>query len=802
MDQISLLKPPDWSLFIGEAGRFLVLTSVALFSLSFLAGAFGKVAPRWQKAASITFILGCTTLLLTFVCLASLFAFNRLEYQYVWKHSDNETALAYRIAGLWAGQEGSFLLWAAAAAMFGIIAMRGAEKYRRWFTATYALFLAAVSGILAYESPFVLNLSQGRPVVPADGLGLAPALQNYWVLIHPPTIFLGFGSLTVLFAYAVAAMIEKDLDHWILIVRPWASVALGLLGLGLCMGGFWAYETLGWGGFWMWDPVENVSFVPWCLTAAFVHGLNVQTSRHRWKFSNLMLAGLPFVAFVYGTFLTRSGLLADASVHSFAEMDASALKLLVTLMGGATLGFFALWAKTLFQAKETAPAVDATGIFQREGFVRTGVWLLVGLAISTLIGMSVPLLKVITGSKSAVVEEHTYHLVLSWMFVPLMIILALTPFVTWRGIGIRELGARFYTMFCVVFALLGAMLLAIAVTPFSRIANLGSTVGFPAGLEVPGLPWIMFLVGICLLAIVSACWRMIELRVGKKIHFAPHLTHVGFAILMIGLIVSRGLERQGEATVVAGHPGRVMNYEVVYKGQTSTRYDRSNKAIFNIYDMSGSLKTPLFVATPGLYYVPADANSDEESAQVWPFIQRFLFHDVYISMRPPQSELAQSVTLKLGETQFIAGFAVTYLGPSEEGMGEGMKLGARLRVAAHGPSRQIVPMMEMASGGKLLQHPANLDSQVLVSVQSFDAAAHTVTLQPALASPIFSIQIFNKPLTGLVWLGTFLMTLGAFLTAVLRRRVAPTPVAHPRREKEPTHEVGPAVSVPVPSLRR
>ena len=350
-DTSNLVTPPNWSLWTGDLGRYAILLAALLFTLAVIGW---LLAPRFtllRKASGIALNAGVLCLFTAFVSLGILFAQNRFEFAYVFQHGDITNALQYRIAGIWSGQQGSFLLWACAAGLFALVTARGTQKFRRWYSVAYGTFLAGLAGILAFESPFELNNVGGLTVVPPNGVGLAPSLQNYWVTIHPPTIFLGFGALTVMFAYAFAAMMEQDTKSWLPLVRPWALVAVSLLGLGLCMGGFWAYETLGWGGFWMWDPVENVSFVPWCLSIAFVHGIIVQSAKGTKRTANLLMGGLPFLTFMYGTFLTRSGFLADASIHSFAEMNRSALRLLIGLMAIAYISFFGMLILRSVQAR-------------------------------------------------------------------------------------------------------------------------------------------------------------------------------------------------------------------------------------------------------------------------------------------------------------------------------------------------------------------------------------------------------------------------------------------------------------------
>lgn len=771
---MSSFDPPQWSLMLGDMGRALVILTTVVFALALVASALGAKNRVADLAGRYLFIFGALGILGIFTILGSLFVNNRFEFEYVWGHADTTNSIPYRIAGIWSGQQGSFLLWGLCAAVFGVIVAHGAGKFRRWFTIIYSAFLGSITGILAYESPFRLNMMNGKPFTPEEGVGLAPSLQNYWVIIHPPTIFLGFGSLTAVFALAFAALALRDYEGWIPVVRPWSIVSTTLVGLGLCMGGFWAYETLGWGGFWMWDPVENVSFVPWCFMAAFVHGVLVQSVRKRWQFTNLILAGLPFLAFMYGTFLTRSGVLADASVHSFAEMDRSALKILMGLMIIMVTGFMGMWIWRLVQDRKANAAVDDSHGWNRESFYRTSILLLMGLGTATLIGMSVPLIMALQGQKPKVVEERLYHSVVPWMFVPIMIVLAIAPFVSWRGMKGSDLFKRFYTIFCITIGLTGTLMLGLVATPLGKIADLTKMTAFPGGLEVKGLGWILFLVSVCILAIVGNIWRILELRKAQKLGWGAFVSHMGLCILMAGLIISRGFERHGEAVVMENHPGQLLTYTVKYKGMTSTLMDRNNKILFDVYDAHGGTK-PLFTIAPGYYNVPGE--NGMSNPMVWPDIKHFAFHDFYFTLNPPQTESSDPISFEKGESKTIGGAVFTFLGMDRQGEAgvAGTRFGARFKVSFNGTTKEIMPQMELGMDGPPVNHDADLDDTVKVGLTSMNAASGGATIQLSTGSLMYPVEVYHKPLTILVWLGTGIMTLGGFMSALYRRnrRVKP-----------------------------
>ncbi|MBM3496814.1 MAG: cytochrome C assembly protein, partial [Armatimonadetes bacterium] len=350
-----------------EPGRIAVLVglvaSVAAFALYLRAGRGGRRpgAPPATRLARLSLLtslrspLAWARLANRLAAAASVFCFGwlmylvaskRFEYRYVFDYTSADLEGAFLYSATWAGQEGSFALWAALTGLIGVLVAWRARDWESRVMPVYLTSMIALFAIMHWLSPYVVmppetgarppDLPPGAvwppPWPPLDGNGLNPSLQNIWMAIHPPTIFFGFASLAVPFAYAIATLIWRSYDRWTRHVAPYVLLTVATLGAGLFMGGYWAYETQGWHGFWAWDPVENASLFPWLGALALAHGLVVQRTRGGMIGTNLFLAIASWLLFVYGTFLTRSGVLADFSVHAFGMLDNAALKILVALI--------------------------------------------------------------------------------------------------------------------------------------------------------------------------------------------------------------------------------------------------------------------------------------------------------------------------------------------------------------------------------------------------------------------------------------------------------------------------------------
>ena len=312
-------------------------------------------------------------------------------YAYVVSYSSIELPLLYKISAFWAGQQGSFLLWLVIHALVGALLVRRSAMGRAG-RIVYQLLTALLVFLVLIKSPF----AYAETIVP-DGNGMNPLLQDPWMAVHPPIIFMGYALLAVPFAYALESMIAAPLDgKFLALMRRWALVAWVFLGAGIFIGGYWAYKVLGWGGYWGWDPVENSSLVPWLLSCVLIHLISVARAR-RGAYYLVHLAAIFSYAFVlYGTFLTRSGILGDFSVHSFAGSD---IGFYIAIANGLVLlaGLGILAARI-----ERLPKGDVYGTHKsRAFFTLLGMLLIVFITAVVFFGMSMPLISGLIGESAA-----------------------------------------------------------------------------------------------------------------------------------------------------------------------------------------------------------------------------------------------------------------------------------------------------------------------------------------------------------------------------------------------------------------
>ena len=770
--------------WMGAAAVFLAIASYGISAVAWIAQPRSRVAGR---IGAVAFWLGAAFVAAAFICLVVLLLGKQYQFQYVWTQTENDMPFAYRFSAAWSSQEGSFLLWALTAAVIAAIAARATGAYRRWFTVVASLVLVAVVAILAYESPFSwteihedlrVMLPAGQELVmPPDGLGMNPTLMNYWMVIHPWVIFIGFGSLLTLFSWSASAALSRDWKSWIPAIRPWAIFSMAVLGVGVTMGGLWAYETLGWGGFWAWDPVENVSLVPFLATVALTHGLYMG-ARGRWGALSLILGLLPFAWFVYGTYLTRSGALVNVSVHSFAEMNHGAHKVLLGLVI-AVLLFLVGMSVLIFlrRSRVEGPPVKPAG--HRGSGLGVGMAMIYGVAIMAAVGMSVPFFGGVynalftepgglffnadlAAKEVQVVEQSDYNRQVVWLFFPALLLMAAAPFLGWT----KTAGARFGALVNAFF--ISVILFGAAVIGLVRGGLTMTTDG-----RMPTAQLVLFfgLVWVCMFSVSANGLRLWERLRARSGGLGPFLMHAGISLLMLGLITSAAFQKQDASSLTRLQPGLLQlmpgqSYIVTLEGLPESEeqlLDRSNRLNFTLTSTESGRKVSLH---PNFYF--------DEGREMWvnrPAINRMPLYDLYLTVEGfeiPTTELS----LKPGETQTEDGYTVKYVAQTQAGEpGQpGTRFGAQLVVTVNGEEFEANPEIEISSSG-IIKHNAMIAGDIVVELVRLDAADGTASLS-LVSDPVFRVQLFLTPLTMLVWLGAGMMACGGLFAVGKRRRLA------------------------------
>ena len=348
---------------------------------------------------------------------------------YVYSYSSRSLPLHFLISSFYAGQEGSFLFWVLCTAVLALTVARysSQRKTEQWV-------MPVVMGVQSFLLLLVLAKSPFRNVwdmfpdmavgqVPPDGKGLNPLLQNFWMVIHPPVLFLGFAGMAIPFSYAIAALWKK---HYSLLSDqglPWILFSTLILGLGIMLGAYWAYGVLGWGGYWGWDPVENSSLVPWITGIALIHTLLAQRRAMRFIRTSFLLAILSFLLVLYSTFLTRSGILGDASVHSFVDPGATVYWLLIAFMViVAALGLGMMYMR---RGDLGAPKTE-TALVSRESALGAGAVVLLLSALVILFGTSLPIFSRIR------VEPSFYDSTNIPVVIVMALLIGFSLYVQWR----------------------------------------------------------------------------------------------------------------------------------------------------------------------------------------------------------------------------------------------------------------------------------------------------------------------------------------------------------------------------------
>jgi cytochrome c-type biogenesis protein CcmF len=797
-----------------EIGRWLMVLGLVSSVLCVVLYAVASRQVRATVWARWAFVVATVCAVGGFWRLMFLVSHYRFQYQYVYDYVSADLQGKFLYSATWAGQEGSFLLWAVWTGILGLFVIWKSGRWEARVMPFYVASLAFLFGILTWLSPYVMLTrggANGYPLdmawPPIDGNGLNPSLQNYWMAIHPPTIFLGFVGLAVPFAYALAALTWKDHSDYAARSLPWTGLAVAFLGIGLFMGGYWAYETQGWHGFWAWDPVENASLFPWLASLGLLHGLLVQRYRGGMARTNMVMAMLGWVMFIYGTFLTRSGVLSSFSVHAFSSLEKGALWLLIAMVALSALASLVLLAWRWKSIPR--PAADAAP-FSRDTALSVCVTLALVSSIVVAGGTSwplisrwpllhkVPFLAGLTAETGVRVEPIFYNVSGVVLLIPALLAMAIVPVLAWRKANSEQ----------AMWRLMGPWFTAIALGfGVAWFVQHEAAIGFKA--DTPRLV-VVIVSTLSLFATFVNVIALIKSIRGGLLVTGGWLAHVGIGLLMVGTIISNAYEKSTDMMLIEGaDPVKTpYGYALQFEGWTHDGLSRDevqkawwrfeHAVKINVTPSEGHGKGFLAQA-PVFYHRQLVMNQEEGAPQTmrWPHIHRELHRDFYIAIASDPKLVRPTATLRPGETASIGTpglemtqYSVRYKKIYTEGeMASGGVIGAEMELKTpDGKSIPIRPGIRIGSaeGGasQVNTEVPDLNGAVILEGgidPSTQQATVAFELPDAPARWAVPVAITNKPAVNLVWLGVILMGIGSLLATVRRSleagksQIAPAP---------------------------
>jgi cytochrome c-type biogenesis protein CcmF len=741
---------------------------------------------------------------------------HQYQFKYIYSYSNNDLrdlGVLHLASSFWGGQEGSFMLWLLLTAIVGIILQSYSSKRGDLEPRVMAVFTLATSFLLVMVSPWFKNpfefiwatpvfvkiehinsqffnlpfiqnfffsdqstnqgfiqvnselaglLSQAGVAMNdfiTDGRGLNPQLLNFWMQIHPPILFVGFAMATVPFAFAIAALMKNNYKDWVRQAFPWMLAGMGVLGLGIMLGGYWAYEMLGWGGYWAWDPVENSSLIPWLVGIAAIHTMLVQKKSQaqggmgKYAKTNLMLCVLTYVFVLYSTFLTRSGVLGDASVHSFVDPGMIIYLFLILFIGTFILlgfGMIAFRWKTLNENIK-----DEESILSRELALFTAMIVLIASAIIILVGTSSP----IFGMSVDTVFYNEMHLPLA---IIIMFLNGMSLLIKWQKSDVNELikkstysavGAVLFTLLLVIFGGVREIMIIILslTTTFSLFVNIDIA---------------------------------IKIVRGNKKMLGAYVAHIGIALFILGVIGSAVYSEEVNVDLVKGKPATAFGYEMTFTGIYPIA--NSTKYAFNVEVKKGNSE---YSIAPVMY------RSDFNNSIVRePAILTLLTKDIYFAPlgydpggQTQNQHSHNHISLEKGGSTEFEGTKITFVkfnmaAETMQAMSEGkdFQMGAELEIEKDGKKTEVELLRKQVSGQvefssfeskemNLKIELENLSAGVIdIAVSSLDGEeTHTATTQTE-QKEILSVSASIKPFVNLVWAGVAIMVIGFFI-AMMRR---------------------------------
>lgn len=733
---------------------------------------------------------------------------HQYQYKYVYEYSNSDLPIGLLASTFYAGQEGSFLLWALFTVIIGLIlleytAKRGdlEQRVMMIFSLIATFILVMLSPLL--KSPFTyiwaeasyidvksinpnyFNLSFLSNFIFQDqggqkqffqmssesyahllanginvndfiiyGKGLNPLLQNFWMQIHPPLLFVGFAMSAVPYSFAIAALIKNEYNDWVKQSLPWVLFGNMVLGLAIMLGGYWAYGVLGWGGYWGWDPVENSSLVPWLVGVASIHTLLVQkrtqelpNGKGRFVKTNLILSIMTFILVIYSTFLTRSGVLSDASVHSFVAPGRIVfLFLLFNVVLFLSMGFTAIAVRWKYLNEQFNFEED---ILSRELALFTGAATLIASAIIIIFGTSLP----IFGKGVEISFYNKSHLPLGIIVGTLM---GFSLLLRWKSTTKEEIISS------MKFPLIGTIIISIVIFVLGGISNI--------------MLGVFTVTSVFALALnLQYVFKVITKRVDL---IGAYIAHIGIAVFMLGVIATAGFTEKKTVDLIQGETINILGQDLTFTGYEPI--ENNSKYAFNIEVGNGDDKS---IAKPVMYIAEFNNSLMRE-----PDILNLITKDYYIEPlgynEDQNNTSGNEVIIKKGEEYNYEKSKIIFTGFNfpQDAMqamsdGKGFQIGAKFIVVTDGRTDSVEAFMKSEGNDRKFVSAEVPNADLRIELINLDASG-TVSVKFAKLSdpnlvfkknpPSLSVEVSTKPFIILVWLGVLFMVIG-FIVAVIRR---------------------------------
>jgi cytochrome c-type biogenesis protein CcmF len=570
----------EFALVLSDIGYGALLLTLATALWAAVASAVGAWRRRPDLVASARNALLVTAGLSTLsaILLLLLLFTHDFEVSYVYEHVSTYLKPAYVLAAFWAGLEGSQLLWLWMLAIFtGVLVLRRPtwdRELRPYAMAVLALTQAFFALLLVMlTNPFEL-----LPAVPAEGVSLNPLLQNFWMIIHPPIIFVAYALWTIPFAYAFAALVTGRLDAgWLHGTRRWTLAAWATLGIGILVGAWWAYLELGWGGYWGWDPVENSSLIPWLVGTAFVHSTIIQQRRDMFRAWNVLLATLTFVLTVFATFVTRSGLI--QSVHAFAQSPIGWYYL-----GYMLLSVVVVIGLTLARQRELTGEGQLGDLLSREFVFLVTNLLFLGSAAAVLLGTLWPTFTEAVRGVATSLGPENYDRFMGPLGLLLILLIGICPLIDWRQISGRQLLGKLWVQ--VALAVLTAILLVVfgvreawAVVSFAVTAFVAATILLQMALGIRAR------MRTASENVMVATVRAVSMN---RRRYGGQLIHFSILLIVIGITGSKAYQNEWQVPLALAESVEVGDYTLTYQDYTFQELEDNgnkvrNQAVLDVY---------------------------------------------------------------------------------------------------------------------------------------------------------------------------------------------------------------------------